>query len=79
MGKDDTYYSYDVDTGALVAKTRFNDDGSIDRWNGINQPGHGHDKYSSSEAFRDQDKGDTYSRGVNEDKNKSWKDKDGVL
>ena len=79
MGKDDTYYSYDVDTDEIVAKTRFNDDGSVDRWDGINDKGYAHDKYSSSRSFSENDSGDTYHRGINEDKDRTWKDKDGVL
>jgi len=79
MGKDDLYYSYDIETDEIVSKTRFNDDGSIDRWDGINQPGYGHAKYSSSEKFAFDDKGDVYNRSVGEDKDREWDDRDGVL
>ena len=78
MGKNDSYYSYDIDTGETVSKTRFNQDGSIDRWDGINESGYGHNKYSSSEKFKDQGAGDIYSRPVGADGSKNWDDRDGI-
>jgi len=72
------YYSYDIDTGDLVAKTRFNDDGSIDRWEGINEPDYTHDKFSSSARFARGGNGDIFSRhGSNG--GKTWDDRDGVM
>ena len=83
MGKDDVYYSYDIDaddfSDEVVAKTRFRDDGKIDRWDGINDSGYSHDVYSSPEEFAKGEKGDVYSRSIGEDPDKEWEDRDGVM
>lgn len=79
MGKNDVIFSYDVDTGKIVGKTQFNDDGTIDRYTGINKNGYSHDKYSSSKTYSEQGKGDIYNRPFGEDKGREWKDRDGVF
>ncbi|WP_415980085.1 hypothetical protein [Faecalicoccus pleomorphus] len=79
MGKKDVYYSYDVDTGEIVGKTRFNDDDSIDTWSGINATGYSHKKYSNPSSFAQGGIGDVYNREVGEDCEKSWIDRDGVM
>ena len=62
MGKKDVYYSYDIDSGEIVSKTRFNDDGSVDKWDSINEKGYSHDKFSGSTSFWVNDSGDVQSR-----------------
>lgn len=79
MGSKDVFYSWDVDTGEIVGKTRFNDNGTIDKWSGINEKGYGHEKYSNSDSYAKQESGDIYSRSIGEDPDRTWSDRDGVF
>ena len=79
MGSKDTYYSYDVETGQIVSKTRFNDNGTVDRWEGIQKKGYSHDVYSGSTEFAAQEKGSVFSRPRMKNPNKTWQDRDGVF
>ena len=79
MGSKDVYYSYDVDTDEIVAKSRFNDDKTIDRWEGINNPGYSHDVYHDSEEYAGQGKGSVYSRSIGQNPSKQWQDRDHVM
>ena len=77
MSNKDSYYSYDVDTDEIVAKTVFSDNGRVDRFDGINKPGYGHKAFEDGKALAKDEP--TWSRSVGEDPDREWKDRDGVL